>query len=258
MKRADSEDSVLGRFRQSDILIISRNQREHDELKQILGLVIDDWNWCKWTHNFGKADYPPDFFSEELGIMMEVMSVDDRAFEDAGKVINKTKAAESQMYKKLEESFRLDDDVMMAVLGSSDLPYDEDHNYSRYVSNVHRVVDKHKGKIDLYTTNHPNCKKLIFFIYDESTPYIVNKKPTHNPKIGQHLSGRIHKYYADEMMLRCFDDDRVDYIIWYAPYKVYLSQTGHPVPYVTAIIMSGRNHPIGNKYPKSKMVSVEM
>ena len=36
--------------------------------------------WANWTYNAGKADPPPDFFSDKYMLMMEVMRVDDHAF----------------------------------------------------------------------------------------------------------------------------------------------------------------------------------
>lgn len=258
MKRADSEESILENFRTEHVHILSRDKNEYEELRDALSLIMDDEKWSRWKHNYGKADPPPDFVSEELGCMMEVMSIDDHAFQDDGKIINKTRAAESEMYGVLKSPFNFDGDFQLTVIRSSGLPYYEDHNYVRYVSNARRVIDKHKEKITLYRNNHPGCSRLIFFIFDQSTPYLWTHYTKRDRAPGDVTVGKIHRYFHDRNILDCFNDKRIDYIIWYAPYKVYVPQGGKEVQYCPAVIMSGKNHCVGFKYPKSKMMSAEM
>ena len=56
--------------------------------------------WANWTYNAGKADPPPDFFSEKFQLMMEVMRIDDHAFvNEKGVLINPVNMRESKLQR---------------------------------------------------------------------------------------------------------------------------------------------------------------
>ena len=42
--------------------------------------INDEEEWALWCNSSGKADPPPDFYSNAHGYMMDVMRVDDTAF----------------------------------------------------------------------------------------------------------------------------------------------------------------------------------
>ena len=255
MKKANSEDMILERFRDEDsVLIIDDGNK--DELVDVLRKIRDPDNWSKWIQSYGKADPTPDFYSDELGMMMEVMSVDDRTYQDGRRFFNKTKEAENKAFQEFK-SWDCGDDVSFVPLVSSGLPYYQDHNYSRYVADFQRVVGNHKSKIETYRANHPGCGKLIFFIFDESTPYIFLSEPSRKPSQLLLSKAKPHLFYEDRAFLKVFDDPRIDYVIWYTPYKVYSTISG-PKPFVTSVIFSGRKHRVGRRYSVSRMASAEL
>ena len=194
-----------------------------NKLNEIVCSIALEENWSGWKNNSSKDAPPPDFYSDDFSLMMEVMRVDDCAFESGeGKIINKVNANESKAQKKLEPILDKLPHVHAAhVISAVDMniPTDEHHNYSRYYKNFVRVVEKHKNQVSLYRKNHPN-KKLIFFIMDESTAYIETSKISDKSKIGFAISpNQIHLPCRDKKFMQVFEDSDIDYFIWYMPYK---------------------------------------
>lgn len=66
---------------------------------------VYDAHISEWKDTSGKADKTPDFYSDTLGTMLEIMRVDDHAFENPdGKIINHTTAKTSQIFNELRKS----------------------------------------------------------------------------------------------------------------------------------------------------------
>ena len=69
---------------------------ETNELVSVFESIHDEEKWKCWINNSRKSDPPPDFYCNELRLMMDVMRVDDHAYKNKkGKLINPTNALES-------------------------------------------------------------------------------------------------------------------------------------------------------------------
>ena len=104
----------------------------------------------------------------------------------------------------------------------TDLPSCEDHNYLFYYENFKRTVEKHISKIPLYRQNHPD-KKLIFFVFDESTAYLrVDDKELaqRGPIPLEKFWGVPQCFFADTRFMEVFRETDIDFLIWFAPYKM--------------------------------------
>lgn len=196
---------------------------EDSELYSIYN-KIHDVNWKKhWTDSSGKSDVPPDFYSEEYGLMMEFMIVDDHSHVDSKGLINPQKRSDSKAYNDLTNY--LDSSLMnqleaILITTSTELPSDEDHNYVFYVEEVKRVISKHIEKIQLYRENHPRCK-LIFFIQDESTLYVEVEKEHHEAfKRKDAVEACPHFPYVDKEMVNSLIEADIDYVVWWMPYRL--------------------------------------
>lgn len=143
-------------------------------VKEIFTSIHDAEEWKLWINSSGKSDPPPDFYNNELKFMMDVMRIDDHAFESKnGKIVNPTNQQESLMQKEIRKSGILDSfpNIKNVIVNAiTDLPTDEDHNYKFYCSNFERVLMKHNNQIDLYRKNHPGYE-TIFLVLDESSAY---------------------------------------------------------------------------------------
>ena len=175
-----------------------------------------------WKDTSGKADKTPDFFSPEYETMIEFMRVDDHAFvTDEGKVVNPSAAADSKRFKELVDNGYLEmcPNAGIIITGDTGLPTLEDHNYQRYKSNFERVVKEHISKIPTYRKNHPECKYLVFLIFDESCGYFEAESIPKEIKKGMLCRGRPHLWPMDENFVNVFYGSDVDCVIWFTPYK---------------------------------------
>jgi len=183
-------------------------------------------NWIKWTDSSGKAEIPPDFYCDELQLMMEVMRVDDHSYKNRkGKLVNPTLARESKMLKELKDSGILDivpNARNIFINSKTDLPTNEDHNYIFYLKNFERVIGNHSKNVKAYRKNHPN-KKLIFFIMDESSAYLQAESIICAKKeriAGEVFEGAPHYFWEDSDFVQLIKNSDADYVFWYAPYKL--------------------------------------
>ena len=97
-------------------------------------------------------------------------------------------------------------------------------------------------------------------IVDESTAYVEKIiGPFAKPDVGNIRKGYIHRYFADKAFTDTFMNSEIDYVIWYAPYKlVQLSESEHfPIPKVC--VFNTKNKELyTEKYCDKLMESSEM
>ena len=177
MNYYDNEANIIESFQNAleygDILCISNNENELISILESFELC----NWASWTNSSAKNDPPPDFYNNRLKLMMDVMRVDDHAREINGKIHNPTNVKESKIQKELrhlinQNQFPKCNKIIVNAI--SELPTNEDHNYTFYSKNFNRVLTNHLSKISNYKANHPNYK-VIFFVFDESSEYVQVK-----------------------------------------------------------------------------------
>lgn len=53
---------------------------ETEEIENIVASILTPEIWSKWTDASAKDVPPPDFYCDEIHLMMEVMRVDDHGF----------------------------------------------------------------------------------------------------------------------------------------------------------------------------------
>ena len=102
------------------------------------------------------------------------------------------------------------------------LKSNEDHNYQYYINSFNRVVEKHIEKIDSYKKNHPGYK-MIFLVFDESSPYAKCQDDNRPTKVGEILRAYPHFWWYDKNMINCLKNSSIDYLIWVTPYKYFES-----------------------------------
>jgi hypothetical protein len=221
--------------------------------------------WANWTYNAGKADPPPDFFSEKYQLMMEVMRVDDHAFvNEKGVLINPVNMRESKLQKEIRDTLKtarpdIDvDKLRIRVNAITNLPSIEDHNYRFYCANFRRAMEKHIQKIPLYRSNHPD-KKLIFFVLDESTAYTIVddlEVAQRGFRPGEPFIAKPAFHFLDNRFINVFRNSDIDYLIWYAPYKVFHGSPAQ-LPKVCVFDVKKYNYKECVDYPEDFIVSTE-
>lgn len=229
MDRFSKEVNIISNFQDESIPFVLFPVVNR-EVRLIFSSIYKRKNWKYWIDTSGKNDPPPDFYNKDLKLMMDVMRVDDHEYISAkGKTVNEERRIESQAYAELRVRGVLDriDPSLIYIDVHSNLPTDEDHNFTRYIECFTRTIEKHKCKIKNYKKNHPGYK-IIFFILDESSAYFEiaeNVKP--NIKKGEIAQGRPHIHFLDRQFLQVIVHSEIDYLIWYAPYKMINLEGGN-------------------------------
>ena len=154
MTRNEVEANLIADFQMLDESVIYLHPQT-EEVAQITNAVGDPELWKKWVDSSGKDAPPPDFYSDELGLMMEVMRIDDHGYRKKGKTVNPVYEKERQLERELRATGILDSfpNIELVVTAKSDLPTEEDHNYSRYVANFRGAIEKHGKKIFALVSN---------------------------------------------------------------------------------------------------------
>ncbi len=230
------------------------------ESRKICRSVLSDKEWSRWTDSSGKDMPPPDFYNDHEGLMMEVMRVDDHGFRKKGKVINPSLVREHEIERELRESGFLGqfpDSFQLLINADSGLTTTEDHNYTYYRDNFRRIVEDHKAKIANYKKNHPGYK-MIFFVFDESSAYVLMEKVPEQFAVGQMARGEAHLWFADKRFVEIFHNSEIDYLIWFAPYKLIQTRGRAPVLPVACVFDCNKINYQLTEYDPSHMVSSEV
>lgn len=252
---AEKEINLINSFQnlESDEILLLP---EDEEVKEILHYIYDAKKWEEWIDSSSKDAPPPDFYSDKYKLMMEVMRVDDHGYKKKGKIINPTYEKEHLIEKELSENGILDmfPNATLNIIADTKLPTEEDHNYDYYLDNFKRTVENHIRKIHKYRNNHIGYK-LIFFVYDESSAYFEALGDCKDSNIVKR--GKPHFFMLDEAFLDVFYWAKIDYLIWYAPYKKFYSIDSEITLPKACVYRIGEPLPKEYIYDKKKMMSVE-
>lgn len=256
---AEKESNIINMFQMletKEIMLLPMS----DQAEYICQSILNDKRWAKWIDSSAKNAPPPDFYNDSERLMMDVMRVDDHGFKKKGKIINPTYSKEHQLEHDLQDSGIMDifpNAKSIIINADSGLPTEEDHNYKFYCSNFARTVDDHKSKIDNYQINHPGFK-TIFFIFDESSAYIeADRKPEKNT-LGGIVKGRPHLWFVDKRLISTFANSAIDYVIWYAPYKMF-EKSNIPFELPKAVLFDCNcKEQMLNEYNPERMISSEV
>ena len=258
----DSEIEIIKAFQDvtvSSVMLAPEGSKACESLYLSIK-ELEQWN--KWTDSSGKADLPPDFYSDELGYMMDVMRVDDHGYHNKkGKTVNPTRQRETEIARELRENGIIDAFPTAKLIMTVDtkLPTREDHNYTYYRKNFVRTIEAHKKKISNYKTNHPSLK-TVFLVFDESSQYMQTTQKIEQPKIGLSVMAMPHLWWCDSEFVKAFQSSEIDYLIWFTPYKhcEMYDQFGNAVTLPTISVIDTKMIIDAINYDESLMESVEI
>ena len=261
MNRYDKESIIISDFQdfsRHDVLLFPHSKKTIS----IFNSVHSKIKWKKWIDSSSKSELPPDFYNSKSKLMMDVMRIDDHAYVDSkGNVINPHNKRESELVKELiskNEFIReIAEQGHLFITPYTGLSSYDDHNYNFYVNNFKRVIEKHIMKIKKYRCNHPGFK-MIFFILDESSPYVKCFDDNRPSKIGEIICGQPHTWWFDKNMMDCLINSDIDYIIWMTPYKHFNSIQKFELPKATIIDIKSIDLNEMAHYNPSDMQSLEM
>lgn len=261
MNRYDKEERIINDFqdlKRKEIGLFPLNFKNI----WLYRAIHNKKNWRRWVDTSAKNELPPDFYNDKLKFMMDVMRIDDHAYVDEkGRVINRHNERESKLIEELiskNEMFKeIAEKGNLFITPDSGLRGYEDHNYDFYVDNFNRVVGKHIKKIEKYKKNHPDFK-TIFFVFDESSPYIKcfdEKRPTY---AGEGIFAQPHFWWFDNNMLNVIKDSDIDYLIWMCPYKHFEAEVKLNFPKAIIYDVKKLNYNKFINYENKDMQSLEL
>ncbi len=258
MKTLDKESELLSRFR----AIPRSNIKYVGSFFSCLRIEIVTRSILfrkSWGDSSAKNTLPPDYHNDKHHIMMEMMRVDDcvgkvdnehipNSFEKETRNLKETLGND---YKKIRE------DVSIYFIPNSNIS--NIFTYEGYMNNFRRTILKHSAKIDNYKKNYPKCKKVIFFISDESNEFCEVYSLADKEKLEQGAKGikvNWHIPYLDNKFIDIINECKCDYIIWFQHYKNFKRRKRLLVP--RALIIDVKNFKTkGIDYNDELMVKVK-
>lgn len=233
MNRYDKEERIISDFQDIDTSEIGFGTSNLKTIS-IFNSIHNKSKWKKWIDSSSKKELPPDFYNPSSKLMMDVMRIDDHThIDENGRIINPHNKRESELVKELiskNESIKsIAEQGHLFITPHTGLSTDEDHNYIFYIDCFKRVVEKHIKKIANYKRNHPGFK-IIFFVLDESSPYIKSLDKTRPRRVGERAFGELHFWWNDMNMISCLKDSEIDYLFWMTPYKHFDSKEKIELP----------------------------
>lgn len=259
----DNEVEIIELFQSVKTSSVALIPEDSPQCESLFMSIKDRSQWKNWHNTSGKADPPPDFYSDKYGFMMDIMRVDDHGRKSKkGKLVNPTRRRETEITRELEDAgiFKVFPNAKPLLIVDTKLPTHEDHNYVFYRDEFIRVLESHKNKIPNYKINHP-ALKTVFFVFDESSQYMQMNEKNISIAEGAVVKAMPHLWFADADFLKVFVGTDIDYIIWFAPYKLceMFDNTGTAVKLPEVVIIDTNNVTINAiKYTTHLMESVEV
>lgn len=261
LNRLDKEERIIEEFQMLDtneVGLFPKNSR----IVKIFNSINNAKQWQKWIDTSAKNDLPPDFYNEKMKLMMDVMRIDDHAYiDEKGRVINRHNERESKLIEELISKNEIFKEIAkkgnLLIAPDSGLRGYEDHNYDFYVNNFNRVVSKHIKKIEKYKKNHPGFK-IIFFVFDESSPYVKCFDEKRPQKIGEAIFAQPHFWWFDNNMLKVIKNSEIDYLIWMCSYKYFKAEVELNLPKAIIYDIKKFNYKDCINYENKDMQSLEL
>lgn len=201
-----------------DLYYFPNKNNKMRKMKEILNSIVNEGIFkTEWIDNSKATNFPPDFYSNNLKMMMDVMRFNDFEIVENNKIKNPQLQHESKVFKELKDqgvfnSFPNFENFININSGVSS-------SYENYLNSFKRVIANHDKSFSLYKKNHPNFK-LIYFLFDESEfIYYENYEEILGGLNLMKEDCNIHLHYLDSNFLEVIKNSKADYVIWFAPYK---------------------------------------
>lgn len=185
------------------------------------------------VENAGHACLPPDYYSEELNIMFDVMRVNDSEKRRGYNPVFQEMSAVSKEVKRKMSDFGLNEKcvVVTDLKVDNGLDYDDIHQFKYYKKHVVRVLNEHIRKLSIWKSEHPSITRKGFVVLDEAGLYFRGYAPqpfvvSDSGFVSQwfFLIERpitVHFPWNDEEFLRPLLNADLDFVIWYRPYVAF-------------------------------------
>lgn len=176
---------------------------------------------------------PPDFFSDDLDIMFDVMRVNDsekkKGKNPVFQEMHKSKTKVASLIKRVGlENVR---NVCIDLRSDNGPNYDEIHQFKYYKRQVVRVLKEHISKIQIWQSEYPTIKRKGLVVHDEAGLFLQgHAKPADVTPDGIVNEWAyfikqpvvVHYPWMDIEFMQPLYDSKLDFVVWYRPF-VYMS-----------------------------------
>ena len=200
--------------------------------------------WQKWTDASSHDAPPPDYFSDKLRMMFDVLTVydseipvDKKPGKTRNPILEEERRGEREGLARLTQ-LGIDTANMNVFYNCEDdgVAYDAIHTYQNYQTMVNRVISKHTNKLPLYDQNHPGytCGLLV---YDCTEAYVeVANIMDMGVEYGAIRMRQPHYPWLDRLFIEPVLSTGLDFLVWCMPYKKYSTKPDE-VDYPISVIM---------------------
>lgn len=223
LNQFNDESKIIEYLQTEDLIhrepfIFPNRNNKQLKMKEILDCIINKNIFNdNWIDNSKNTNNPPDYYSNSLRLMMDVMRFNDFEVVENDKVKNPQLQHESKSFKELKEKGIMDmfPNANLFVNLNTGVP----SSYENYIKSFKRVIAKHDDSFAEYKKNHPNFK-LVYLLFDESE-YIYYENYEEDlmglNRLRENVN--IHYHYLDINFISVIKKSKADYVIWFAPYK---------------------------------------
>lgn len=175
-----------------------------------------------WQDNSSNTNTGADFICRKHKLLMDVMRINGC---EGKKGKNSEYNFEHEALKEFYENIDyLDSNINMVYLDTSleiqEIPDKDWQTYSKYLKQFERVVKKHNSKNEIYKKGFEKYKTILF-VFDETEGFIYSNDTWENGVSKRKFNGKIHNFYLDNNFLNIISSLDVDFLVWYAPYKIW-------------------------------------
>lgn len=178
-------------------------------------------NIDSFSSNNGHGDLPPDYYSDELSVMFDVLRVNDT---EVKKTYNPLKIEERKMRNLAKEQGLLDLPNIIPVIEIDEPDDVYAHTYQKYRKQAHRTIQEHIRKIPLWIKEHPAIENKGLLVFDE-TEFCFEGfiKSVGNGRFAYQYKFPlvIHEAWNDKEFVQQIYESDLDFFIWFCPYKPY-------------------------------------
>ncbi len=180
---------------------------ESDTEKSVLQSLS---NIDNWIDNSANTNYPPDYYNNNDGYMMDFMRTNDyEKRKKSGKVKNEVATQENLMLKELKNSGILEQfpNVENVFLLPNIIIKP---SLTLYRNNIKSVIMEHNRQVSTYRNNHPGLK-IIFCVCDLSE-HVHKMRPDNCKEIF------IYNPCFDKEVIKTIKSLDIEFLIWFRPF----------------------------------------
>ena len=204
----DKEDNIFNImqiYADNNYLLLNNNDFEKQILENIKNIDV-------FTANYGHDSLPPDYYSDSLNCMFDVLRIN--ATEDTqNRKNNPAKKQEREIIKTYERIGIYDKPYMNLLVDVRGEP-----TFIKYKKQAQRVIGEHISKISIWKQEHPkiNIKGLV--ICDES-PLCIEGTQKFGITHFDPDTFRIHETWNDVEFISPIYKSDLDFVVWFNPCK---------------------------------------